>query len=79
MSILEKHGFKKILVGGGGKINSSFMKEGLVDEIIIQIEPLIFGKGIKLFADEDFEAKLKLLETKMLSKNEIQLHYKVKK
>lgn len=79
LKILGKEGFKEALVAGGGKINSSFMKEGLVDEIYLDVEPLIFGKGIKLFADEDFEAKLELMETKMFSKNEIQLHYRVKK
>ncbi|KKR60734.1 MAG: hypothetical protein UT99_C0008G0003 [Candidatus Curtissbacteria bacterium GW2011_GWA2_40_31] len=35
------------------------------------------GKGIKLFAESDLETRLELLETKMLSKNLIQLHYKV--
>lgn len=80
LTALEKHGFKKVFVGGGGgKINSSFMKDGLVDEIILQIEPMLFGKGINLFADSDFEAKLELVGVEKLSQNEIQLYYKVKK
>ena len=55
------------------------MKEKLVNEIILDIEPLLFGKGIKLFADEDFEAKLELVEVKNLSKNTLQVKYDVKK
>ena len=67
------------MVCGGGELNSSFMKENLVDEMYIDIEPLVFGKGIKVFADAVFEKKLELIETKKFSPNEIQLHYKVKK
>ena len=79
LEILEEKGFDKVLVTGGGMLNSSFMKENLVDEIILDVEPLIFGRGIKLFSDNDFEAKLELIETKNLSKNTIQLHYRVLK
>ena len=71
--------FEEVVVAGGGILNASFLTENLVDEIYLDIEPVVFGNGIKLFADSDFEAKLKLLETKMLSKNLIQLHYKVLK
>lgn len=77
LNILRKQGFKKILVCGGRTLNASFMKENLVDEMYIDIEPIIFGRGIKLFADADFESKLKFLGTKKLSGNEIQMHYKI--
>jgi dihydrofolate reductase len=79
LSILEKQGFNEALVAGGGKLNASFASENLIDEIYLDIEPIVFGRGIKLFAEKDFEAKLKLLETKELSADEIQLHYKVLK
>ncbi len=78
LEILKKKGFKMAVVGGGGKLNSIFMREELVNEIYLDVEPMLFGKGIKLFKDADFEAKLELVGTKKLSKNEIQLHYKVK-
>ncbi len=79
LSLLKKHGFGTALVAGGGKLNASFLKEGLVDELFLDIEPVVFGKGIGVFAEQNFEAKLKLLKTKKLSGNEIQLHYKVMK
>lgn len=71
--------FDTVVVAGGGILNSAFLKEGLVDEIYIDIEPIVLGKGIKLFDDEDFETKLELLGAKQLSSNEIQLRYKVVK
>ncbi len=79
IDILHTQGFETIMVCGGGGLNTSFMKENLIDEIYLDIEPIVFGKGIRLFAETDFEANLELIETKKLSPNEIQLHYKVKK
>ena len=58
-------------------LNSSFMKEKLIDEIHLDVEPLVFGRGIKLFADDDFESRLELVGTKKLSANTVQLHYRV--
>jgi dihydrofolate reductase len=76
---LEEQGFREAVVAGGGKLNASFMKEGLIDEIYLDVEPTLLGRGIKLFSDEDFEAKLELVEVKNLSSNETQLHYRVNK
>ncbi len=79
IKLLKEKGFSKALLGGGAHLNAAFAKENLIDEIILDIEPMLFGKGIKLFADADFEAKLKLVGVKKLSKDELQLHYKVLK
>lgn len=78
IAMLKDKGYKEALVCGSGILNSAFLKEGLIDEIYIDIEPLILGRGIPLFADGDFHPRLKLLEFKTLSNNQtIQLHYKV--
>ncbi len=72
----SKLGFSKVLLTGGGTLNSSFMKAGLVDEIIINIEPFVLGRGIRIFFDETFENKLKLTEVKKLN-GIVQLHYNI--
>lgn len=78
LTMLERKGFKEALVAGGGILNSGFLKEGLIDEMYIDIEPLILGRGIPLFADGDFAPRLKLLGVKTLTNHQtIQLHYKV--
>lgn len=69
----------EVVVAGGGILNSSYIKEGLIDEIYLDVESLIFGKGIKVFADSDFEYDLELLEVNKLNENTVQLHYRVKK
>lgn len=71
--------FSEVIVAGGGILDSAFIKDGLIDEIYLDIEPLAIGKGIKLFADGDFELSLKLLEINKITDNEVQLHYAVKK
>lgn len=78
LKLLEDKGFTTTFVGGGGHINALFMKEKLIDEIYLDVEPIVFGKGIKLFEDQDFEFNLELLGVKHLNKNTVQLHYKVK-
>ena len=79
LELLKGKGFTSALVGGGGKLNASFMKKNLVDEIYLDVEPVVLGKGVKLFDDGEFEKSLELLVIKKISKDEIQLHYKVKK
>ncbi len=79
LKTLEEKGFSSALVGGGGALNGSFMQEGLVDEIYLDIEPVALGVGIQLFGGKDLDVRLKLLGTKKLSENEIQLHYQVEK
>ncbi len=71
--------YKEVIVAGGGILNASFLAENLVDEIYLDIEPLILGEGIPVFRDKNFERKLKLVGQKKITDNEIQLHYRVKK
>ena len=77
--ILREKGYDKALVAGGSRLNASFLKQGLIDEIYLDIEPIILGKGIRMFDGEMQESKMQLLETKRLSQDSIQLHYKVVK
>lgn len=74
---LEKAGYTKALLGGGAAINSLFLKHQLIQEIIITIEPKLFGKGISLFSD-DADINLELLEHRLLNKNLLMLRYRVK-
>ena len=77
IKVLKTKGFKEVVMGGGGTLNAGFLKDGLIDEMILDVESMVFGKGVKLFKDTDVEAKLELLETRMLSKNTARLRYKV--
>lgn len=76
LKLLEQGGFDSAFLAGGSKINASFIKKDLVDEVYIDIIPLILGRGIKLFKDSDFESRLKLIDIKKVG-SVVRLHYKV--
>ncbi|HBC72360.1 MAG: Bifunctional deaminase-reductase domain protein [Candidatus Amesbacteria bacterium GW2011_GWB1_47_19] len=79
VSVMSKLGKKEIVVAGGNQTWTSFMKEGLVDEIFLDIEPLALGNGKALFQGADFNIQLEFLSSKPLSPQTLQLHYLVKK
>ncbi len=70
-------GFKETLLCSGGNLNSEFMKLNLIDNLILNIDSVIIGKGIKLFNEKNFDVNLKLLKIRKLNKNIIQFYYKV--
>ncbi len=70
--------YNEMLLVGGSKIYSSFLKEGLVDEIYLTIEPLLFGKGKNLISEGEFETNLELTSIEKLNqKGTILAKYKV--
>lgn len=68
---------EEVVVAGGGILNNSFIEKNLIDEIYIDIEPIIITKGIPLFKGKGVEIKLELVGQKKISENEIQLYYRV--
>lgn len=75
---LAKRGFKQMLLLGGSKIYGLFLKEKLVNEIYLSIEPKIFGSG-KMLADfNELNITLKLQSVKKLNEQgTLLLHYLV--
>ncbi len=76
---LEKQGFKNVVLTGGSTLNASFAKLNLIDEVILNIESIIVGKGIPVFNPDTFDLRLELLEMKQSRGKTIQLRYKVVK
>lgn len=73
---LEKMGYKSALLGGGAFLNTLFLEKKLIKEIILTIEPKIFGDGISLF-NKDFDLNLQLKEVKKINDNAIMVKYEV--
>ena len=71
---LNKNGIRKIYVDGGKTIQS-FLKQGLIDKLIITRVPIILGSGIPLFADMDHEIKFKLVNTEILNEDLVKSTY----
>ena len=79
LEMASRDGKNEVVICGGSQTFGVFMKENLVDEIYMDIEPLFFGEGMPAFNAGGFEAELELLGSKSLSDQTIQLHYKVVK
>ena len=82
LKILQKKGMKKILLEGGGTLNWSFLKRGLVDELIITITPYILGgsDSVTLVEGSGFKNlfsmnKLKLKKIQKIG-NELVVYYR---
>ena len=67
---VRKMGVASVLVEGGAKIYSSFVKQDLFDDILLFVSPKILGSGIKTFSDLSFGSLNSALTLK-LKKSEI--------
>ena len=81
---LEKIGFKKILVEGGGELNWSLLYLGLVDELTITIAPKIAGGRLAttLVEGDGFDEiaqsiRLQLKKIERKKGGELVMHYKL--
>ena len=80
--ILCKKGIKKILLEGGGTLNLSFLKNNLIDELIITVSPFVLGskESVNLFEGIlKSTKKLSSFKLKNVQKiaNEVILNYKI--
>lgn len=75
---LHRQGYNEVAICGGSAIYTQFMLAGVVDELYLTVEPVLFGNGVPLFAGQ-LQERLLLLETRQLNDNAILLHYEVQK
>ena len=80
--ILCKKGIKKILVEGGGTLNLSFLKNNLINEIIVTITPFVLGSENSVNLFEGILKPTKTLSSFKLKNvqkniNEVILNYKI--
>jgi dihydrofolate reductase len=60
----------------GGKLIQSFLKEDMIDEIIITQVPILLGGGTPLFKNLTAHLTFELIGTKVLLNAMVQSHYK---
>lgn len=74
---LKSEAGKNIIVMGGSEIGKSLFEVGLIDELGVNIHPVLLGSGIPLFAEMDKKIDLKLRECKQLKNGCVVLTYDV--
>lgn len=74
---ISERGYDELVVCGGGEVNGMLAKAGLVDEIVISIQPVVLGEGIPLFGSHKPMLKLELTSINQDIEGVVQNHYKV--
>jgi riboflavin biosynthesis pyrimidine reductase len=79
LSYLHERGHELALLSGGAGLHNAFLSQGLVDELIFDVAPVLEGKGLNLLLDEGhYRYKdVQLLDVKSLGGGVVQLHFVV--
>lgn len=75
---LKSEAGKDIWLMGGGELARSLFAENLVDEISLNIHPVLIGSGIPLFPDIGHQIDLELTDCKAHDNGCVQVAYRVK-
>jgi dihydrofolate reductase len=73
-SLKEQPG-KDIWLFGGAELTTSFINEGLADELLLAVHPIILGSGKPLFQHINGRKPLKLIGQKAYATGLVFLHY----
>jgi dihydrofolate reductase len=69
---------KGIVIFGGGELAKSLFEADLIDEIVLNIHPVLIGSGIPLFHEMKKQIDLELLDCKILKGGYLAVTYRVK-
>jgi dihydrofolate reductase len=76
VALLEEKNQPEAVIVGGMATVTEFINIGLVDEIHLVYEPVLFGDGLPLFKNSEVELKLSLISVEKLN-NSIRTHCKI--
>jgi dihydrofolate reductase len=76
---LKRQRGKEICVMGGGELAHSLFTARLIDEVVVNIHPVILGSGIPLFHQMNRQTNLRLLKSKTCKNGCVLLAYGVEK
>jgi dihydrofolate reductase len=68
---------KDIYLCGGAELATTLFDEGLIDEIIVKLNPVVFGNGLPLFSGAIKQTALELIASKVYANSVVLLHYRV--
>ncbi len=76
---LKRQTGKNICLTGGGILAKTFFEAGLIDEIILGVQPTVLGFGIPLFLPHEKQTDLELFDVKTRKSGSVQVSYRVKR
>jgi dihydrofolate reductase len=78
VSNLKDEPGKDIYLCGGAELATQLFAAGLIDEVILKVNPLLLGSGIPVVLDIGRHVDLELLDTKVYDTGVVLLSYRVK-
>jgi dihydrofolate reductase len=76
---LKRKKGKGICLFGGGELAKSLFADNLIDEIVLNIHPVLLGSGVPLFYETNRQIDLELIDCKAFKRGNIIVTYRVKK
>ena len=76
---LKRRKGKGIVVFGGGELAKSLFEADLIDEVVLNIHPVLLGSGIPLFHEMKQQIDLEFVECKVLKGGYLAVTYRVKR
>lgn len=74
---LASEGVEQVVIAGGPQIWSLFLEAGLVTDVFLTVEPVLFGGGVR-FCALDQPMRFELVESRQLNEHAVMQHYCVK-
>ena len=75
VSKIKRQNGRDIIVYGGASFDSSLIKEKLIDEFYLFINPVAIGNGMTIFKDLNEIQKYSLIESKVFESGKVLLRY----
>ncbi len=75
---LKNQAGKDLYLCGGGDLAARFLAANLLDEIILKLNPVLFGAGISLFRQISKPVQLELKNTRVYSSGVILIRYAIR-
>ncbi len=75
LDLLRERGFASVLVAGGATLHNAFLAEDLVDELVIDVAPVLEDEGLAIVLPKGKTRSVRLLETLSLGGGVVQLRY----
>ncbi|MGI9659234.1 MAG: dihydrofolate reductase family protein, partial [Gaiellaceae bacterium] len=76
MQELSEEGWERAYVDGG-RIVQSFLRAGLIAELVLTSVPVLIGSGIRLFGELRDDVHLELVSSESFESGVVQSHYRI--
>ena len=73
---LHADGLRRVRLAGGGTLAAAFQAEGLIDELLLTVVPVLLGAGRPLFGSGARPATLRLVHAWGYPNGSVRLHYR---